>query len=257
MLNAHVVSAPRPVGLVPNIKQQDGRRNTARTRPLTKKNGKYRVLLLAGGPRDLAKDIRLKLARRGLYVKYHWESDKDHQFHRDIPTDVDFVITLKDFMGHSQEYAVVAQCKDRNMRWIRSGRKMINIEHNLTAHRLLKEYPLPEQYVATMQWGENLGKEPVAKEPEPEKIIREVARVVDFKAEVLPRATADLQAMLIKEITERDPQRASFVMPAPKAGIPSPQLAYMAAMLQRLCAEEMVQLMCSPSELTFNAAKSA
>lgn len=76
------------------------------------KNGKYYVALIAGGPSDIGREVRDRLLHRmGILAKFHWSYDRSKCFLRKVPDCVDFVLILKDFIGHSDGGKVRATCK--------------------------------------------------------------------------------------------------------------------------------------------------
>lgn len=91
---------------------------------ITPKNGKYPVILLAGGPADRARELRDMFAkRRGAMVKYHWDYEKIREWQRPIPADVDLVVALKTMMGH------------RNEGLLRGAAAMADVPIVMTAHK--------------------------------------------------------------------------------------------------------------------------
>lgn len=77
-------------------------------------------VLIAGGPADVAKELRAWLAPRGLRVANHWPSDKTRVFDRPVPAGTQFVIILVKHLGHSAYDAVVRACKRAGVRYVRT-----------------------------------------------------------------------------------------------------------------------------------------
>ena len=57
-------------------------------------------VLLVGGPEDVAREVRARLAKYGLYLAYHHPWKRSGWFSRPFPRDVGLVIILKDMIGH-------------------------------------------------------------------------------------------------------------------------------------------------------------
>lgn len=91
------------------------------------------TVLIAGGPADVARELKAWLAPRGLRVANHWPSDKMKIFGRPIPAGTELVIILCKHLGHSACDAVTAACKRAGVRrvmtvWNRS-RLAADLEH--------------------------------------------------------------------------------------------------------------------------------
>lgn len=237
--------------VVPPAEPERKRKNTNRTYPLTCKNDRYRVVLLAGGPRDLAREIRSRLAQqRGMYVKYHWPADKPNQWDRDIPVDVDLVIFLKDFASHSQQSNLVPKCKASGIRWIRTQRKWAAMSGIMAQHGLLSSPPIPFDILANMKFEDDL---PEAKAAEQ---VEEEAEATEPAAQALVSAPDQLavteRPQTLPQILE-EAARPALGLPIPRKKLPSPRLAALAAVVMAMCADEEVSLMCTGTEMTFSA----
>lgn len=247
-------------------KLQSWMRNVSKAQ-IPMKNGKYRVALLAGGPRDVANQMREKLAKCRVYIKYHWESDKEHSWNGEAHSDVDFAIFLKDFASHSQQDKFVLEMRDKGLRWIRTQRKMAAFTgalgqqgiRTVDAHGKRLE-PLN---TSVMFWGEDLLPKPKEKFPEPPKFALDKPAIEDAASKlgyrVAPLAVVDPTKLdLVNPLPTVNfvvQQAISPVsLPAPRKKMPSPQLAVLASLLHQMCADEEVQVLCSPKELTFTAA---
>jgi hypothetical protein len=91
---------------------------------LKPKNGKYFVALLAGGPPDVAREIRGRLSdSRNILVKYHWDYQKSHDFQGVVSGDVDMVLLLKDMIGHANSDLAHKAAKEAGIPLIRTQRK--------------------------------------------------------------------------------------------------------------------------------------
>lgn len=98
------------------------------------KNGQYHVALLVGGPADIARELRERLAReRGVLVKYHMEWKRPRAFQSPIKRDVDVVIILTDMLGHPDEALVVKTAKSAGVPFIRTQRKWATLGSALSA----------------------------------------------------------------------------------------------------------------------------
>jgi hypothetical protein len=87
-----------------------------RPKLLTPTSANPLTVLIAGGPADIARELRAWLAPRGLRVANHWPSDKSKTFGRPIPAGTDLTIILCRHLGHSACDAVVAACKRAGVR---------------------------------------------------------------------------------------------------------------------------------------------
>lgn len=249
----------------PNYSQKVKLNSRGNVLTITKKNGRYPVALLAGGPRDLASELQQKLARgRGLFVKYHLDYSRQIAWGRPLPRDVDLVIILKDMMSHENHYKVVALAKSAGVRFVRTQRKLSHMVGALYAAGLAND-SLPEQTIATMRFDEDLElyEEDVPEEQPPKfedaPVISEAIEVseavsvpvlgeVTAKAPLIP-TPSNLEASVSLVLEQAI---SPMKIPELKKGQPSPQLACLASTLFRLCSDEGVSVLCTPNELTFN-----
>ena len=105
------------------------------------KNGKWYVALLAGGPGDVAREIRDKLMDQlGTVVSHHWEWKRPRAWQNPIPQDVDFAILLKDMMGHADEDLVRRACKAAKVPFIRTQRKWSAMRAALNQRGLVAKF---------------------------------------------------------------------------------------------------------------------
>lgn len=124
---------------------------------LPMQNKKYHVVLLAGGPRDRAREIRDYLAkRRDIYIKYHREWDKERQWDRPIPDDVDFVIMLKTMMGHPNFFKLKDACKKRGIRFIITQHSNSTIVQALYNHGIKATNGIPIEVASTAHFDHDL-----------------------------------------------------------------------------------------------------
>lgn len=197
------------------------------------KNGKFLVFLLAGGTRSTAREIREKLARiRGVYVKYHLDIDKDHQWDRPIPEDVDLVLVLKDAIQHKQTDRLIPLCKQVGVRFVRTQRKWATMMMALHNHGIHKGEPLDEGFISMMQFSDD---------PVP-------LRLAGPAEELKLLDPAPVLNLVVQQAT------LPVAVPEPKKRIPSPRLAAVAAVLNAMCAEEEVSVLCDGKQMTFNSA---
>lgn len=104
------------------------------------RNGKYYKALLAGGPADVATEIKDRLIHSSrVLVVEHWAYDKPKAYQRPIPEDVDLAIILKDMASHSLEGAVKTKAKAKGIRVIRTQRKWAALRSALVNYRLHEE----------------------------------------------------------------------------------------------------------------------
>lgn len=235
----------------PTLKPEVVTRNSMKKRPLTMKNGSYRVVLLAGGPRDLARSIREKLARsRGLYVKYHSDPEHRHSFDKPIPDDVDLVILLTDFIGHPDYHKMFDRAKAQNIRMIRTTRKQSTMVSAMHQHGIHAAPSLPEDLISVMQFNDDVPTTSLRiAEPEPEPVAEPVAEEPQPVQELLTLVdpTADM-ARIADEAT------VPLAVPNSRRGLPSPRLAAIAAVLNAICAEEGVTVLLDGKQMQITAA---
>lgn len=233
---------------------------------ISMKNGKYRVVLLAGGPRDLAIELREKLARqRGLYVKYHLAYRKPLTWARPVPPDVDLVIHLRDACSHDDTQHIKIMAKKAGVRIISTSDKMSILNSSL-GNFGIRMSELPEDTIARMKFDDDL---PETKQteflPEPAAVVEvpvvgEALAKAPLKEEppapiLLPafvhppaKSPADESVdLIIKEAI------SPITLPELQRGQPSAQLSVLANALFRMCAAEQVQVLCTPKELTFSS----
>src|SRR6185369_6760965 len=105
--------------------------------PLSPKNGKNIVALLAGGPHDIFIEVRDRLQKlRSITVQHHWEYHRPRAFAGKIPVNVDFVIILKDMLGHSDQDRVVDACDKRGVLYMRTTRKWSAMAQLLSYYKI-------------------------------------------------------------------------------------------------------------------------
>ncbi len=132
---------------------------------LKPKNGKFIVALMAGGNESRTRDFRERLgARRGIFVKYFWDYERQTVFSRAIPADVDLVILIKSHISHSRSYQVDRACEKVNVPCVHTQLKW-NVLENLLRNRfgLTKQPALPLAVLSTA-----VLREPEKAPPEPE-----------------------------------------------------------------------------------------
>jgi hypothetical protein len=221
------------------------------------KNGRYRVALLVGTPADLARKLREKLGRqRGVLAKHHWEAGRVESNDRPIPKDVDIVIIFTDFLSHTGYYKVVQKAKEAGVRVIRTVTKSAKMYAALNNYMRTAE-AIPEHILSTTVFGDDLAEDPADREVEIPKYIRSAPPPV-VEVPVLGEVTAKapLKAMDATPTVQIVVQQALSPIELPKRtpGIPSSQLAALAAALHQMCSEERVSILCTPTELNFSKA---
>lgn len=87
-------------------------------------NGSHFLALLGGGPADIHRELRTKLAPHGIQLDHHREYGRSHTGHGPIPIGVDLVILLTDMLGHSAERGLITAAKRADVPYIRATRKM-------------------------------------------------------------------------------------------------------------------------------------
>ncbi len=256
---------------------------------ILKRNGKWHTVLLAGGSADVANGLRSDLAEsRGIHVKYHWEYDKPGQ---NLPSDVDFVILIKNFISHAAHDHVQDVCKKAGVRYIATSHSKNTVKTALSNYQIKSTDPLPFK-VESVNWGKEpkerdaetreetlavvpplkatLGERVAAKAPEPEvkyyppipppgAPVEEPAPVAqEVPPPAAPQAT-DLSAVNIA--IPPTPQVNIFSSPPPtcaevlRPSTPTPKLAVLAAALWEACRMEGVSVILTPTSMEFTAPK--
>lgn len=237
----------RGAGLVLTQAAEAGRAPPGRR--ITMLNGRYRVVLLAGGSRDVAREIRAKLAKaRGIYVKYHLETDKPAQWGRPLPRDIDFVIQLKDYQAHTPGDALIRACKADGVTYVRTQRKMSLLLGALHACGIHKAEGLPEDFRSVMVFDDDL--KPIAapaavaapavevEAAPPAAPALETKELAPFLRLVLDHPAAPLSTLI-----------AGAAPDASRRGVASARLSTLAALLWQVCNEEGVSVICTPRSL--------
>ncbi len=87
-------------------------------------NGDQFIALLGGGPADIHRELRTKLAPLGIHLGHHREYGRSHTGQGPIPSDVELVILLTDMLGHSAERGLITAAKRAHVPYVRATRKM-------------------------------------------------------------------------------------------------------------------------------------
>lgn len=168
--------------------------------PLPKRNGRYPVMLLAGGPADRARELRDRLgSTRGILIRYHLDYDRVFRIDR-IPDDVDLILLLKSMCSHSNE-AVLRDAIDRSARerkepipFIRAVHKFTHIDSAIRGRFSgYGKAELPLEVMSTAYF-QKIHEAPEEKEPEPPKYTRTIVPIA--KPEVVPAAPSHLASLL-------------------------------------------------------------
>lgn len=224
---------------------------TAQFEPMPMQNKQYYVVLLAGGPADIGRELRDRLMKsRNLLIKYHWEYDKEHQWSRAIPADVDFVIMLKDMMGHQKYEKAKAACKRAGVRWILTTRKQASMSQALLSYGIRKSPPLPLAITSTAAFFEE------QPEPETKKELAERRQHVDklVKAwenppEPVPAPTpATTVNIMVGSIPDG-------VVAETRRGTPSSATAILIAALYQKAQDDGISIMITPTSINIEPSK--
>lgn len=200
---------------------------------LTPKNDQYPVALLAGGPADLAREIRDRLASKlGVLVTHHWEGDKPRQWHRPIPPDVDLVIFLKDFAGHSQHDLIMRQCAAQQVPVARTQRKWG------TMYQMLHQ-----------QFGMSSAEAPVIP---PEALNLRVTRPPDMPA---PEFQEPPAVEIPQRIRRKHVRKPKAEAPTPTFAGPSEEAMVLIGRLKALASRDRFNVMITPEEITISSAR--
>lgn len=234
------------------------------------KNGEYYVTLLAGASPDFARNVRTKLARKGVYAKYHWDDSKEAHWRREVPKDVDFVIVVKDGVSHKLCVPFVARCRRAGIRWITTQSKVATLFGALANHKIRTGAPLNS---SVMIFNEDLRteSEPEAAEETVQTEDTEIPQTEllyarENSVEVQPPAVNEPVALSTvgRALDPVNPIPAVNViiqtalspvpLPEPSKGSPSPQVMALSSILFRMCRDEGVSVICTPKDITFSAA---
>lgn len=213
---------------------------TYRAESLPKKNGRYHVVLLAGGPNDVAREVRDKLAAsRDIYVKYHLPMERPTLWSRPIPKDVDFVIFIKDMLGHVHTDKLVPQLKADGIRFVHTKSKMSVMLAALNNYGVRAAPPLDGYSPSKVVWGEELPFKPASRLPPPP-----AQEEAPLQPSGLPDAWPEKKAVLVSEqrtMGEALLGKVAFP-PAPVRPLPEPSKDELAGLseeeLERLTAPE-------------------
>ena len=211
--------------------------------PLPMQNKKFHVVLLAGGPRDRAREIRDKLATvRDIFIKYHWEYDKETQWDRPIPQDVDFVIGLKDFMSHTQFDKLKKVTKKSGKRYILTQHKMSTMTAALHNYGIKKSEGIPV----------NLRSVAYFRDEEPElKLVPPVKKEEVKKAPPEPKleSTGIPDTAKVSIFVAQTPVPEGVPLEK-RAGSPSAETMILIAALQRKAQDDNLTIMVTPESIT-------
>jgi hypothetical protein len=239
---------------------------------LPMKNKKYFVVLLAGGPRDIAREVRARLADcRNIYVKYHWEYESERQWQKPIPKDVDFVIGLKDMMGHSKFDLMKKAGKKADVRWIITQRKWAIMAAALHNHGIKAADPLPIEFTSTMVFAEDLEPAstpaPAETPPPPAELPKEPVIVPVEEPKPLANSGVDGRLWMptdsVYDKSQVDvpvpvPQVAAaqqpIVLPLPRLGAPSPETMVLISALYQRAQDDGINIMITPTSLNIESA---
>ena len=203
------------------------------------KNGKFPVVLLAGGPADLAREIGERLSTKlGVVVGHHWEGDKLRQWQRNIPEDVDLTIFLKDFASHAQEDLMARQCSSQRVPLLRTQRKwsaMYSALHAVYGMSSSTAAEVPAVVPA-----------PVLPPDAPAPGWTEPPPVEPAPAKPRQRRTPG---------GPRSQAAAPPAAPAAPRGSPSEEAMVLVAKLMALAARDRFNVMITPEEVTISASK--
>lgn len=219
--------------------------------PMPMKNGKFHIVLLAGGPRDIAREIRDKLAaKRDVFIKYHYEYDKEQQWNKPIPKDVDFVIVLKDMISHSLFYKIKESCKQAGLRWIVTQRKLSIMTAALANYGIRRSDGIPVN-VQSVAYFDNSEPEiaPVITHPAvrkaKEKNVEPAKKVVVQKEEPAKEVNIFVSPAPVPEGTPLTPRQ----------GVPRPETMVLIAALQQMVQDDKVSIMITPTQIAIEPAE--
>lgn len=150
----------------------------------TRSGGDNPVVLLVGGPGDIAREVRARLAKHGLWVRYHWEYHKATWGQKPLPKDADVVVILTDMLGHSPEGALVQKCKAQvpMIPYIRTQRKWSTMYATLQSRGLMAKY----QRIGLDDRGD-IEEIEVERPKTPVPVVQRVELVIQAKAQALLR----------------------------------------------------------------------
>ena len=216
---------------------------------LPMQNRRFHIVLLAGGPRDLAREIRDKLAKaRSIFVKYHREYDKEHQWSKPIPKDVDFVIMLKDMMSHPMFDKMRRACSDAGLRWVVTQRKMSTMIAALNNYGIRSSEGIPVNIASVAYFNDS---EP-AVESAPAKPI-ELAPIVGA-VKVEPPPSLDHKPHTVSIFVTQTPIPEGMPL-TPRPGSPRPETMVLIAALQQMAQDDHVNIMITPTSITVEPVK--
>lgn len=182
------------------------------------KNGRYPVALLAGGPADIAREVKFRLGSKvGVLARYHMDREHPRAFQRPIPKDVDLVIILRDFIGHPDNWRVKETCRAQGVPVIVTGSKWATMYQALYL-RGIRRAELPLQLTETTKL------ETLAPEPEPAPLA-----LVKPEPQPAPLSIGERNALTVGETIGLKPQPAPTDYEATRAEVLSNPIAAQAA----------------------------
>ena len=94
----------------------------------------------SGGPKDLADEVRVRMAPYEVEVVKHLPYDKPRQWTRPLPQ-ADVVVVLKDMLGHSDHITLESHAARQGIRVVTTQRKWGRMATALRNHGLLVRRP--------------------------------------------------------------------------------------------------------------------
>jgi hypothetical protein len=87
------------------------------------RNGVYPVCLVVGGPAEIFRALQDKLGAFGIAALHHWEYKRPGERQSEIPTDVDFVMIMKNAIDHGLSDGTKHKADLAGVRCIRTNHK--------------------------------------------------------------------------------------------------------------------------------------
>jgi hypothetical protein len=110
------------------------------TLSFTPRNGRFPIVVLAGGPADVGADFRRRFERYGIRIVEHREWKRPRKISEPLPPSVDLVLILTDMISHTDYDAIRKVSRDTNVPFLNIHRKWSVSSQRLERSGLLRSW---------------------------------------------------------------------------------------------------------------------